>query len=625
MDLNDKIRSLLEKKKADDCSYQDGDEKTKDVKGKKEVELDERNDENKFKKDLYVAKKGEESLPIDPKAARAFANDPSSNNREQSRKNYLKYIKKAGRSTIKTEETEIDEQQQIDELSKKTHASYIKKAAMDRGSKSVDFHNTIQKNYNSKEGMNNEKIKKALKKVTNRQMGIEKAVDKMNEEDFKVGDQLIDRSLAIGTIESLEEGWVDVLWEGRGYTTRHNLMTELSKNKLGAYVPKAAKSGMDSSPDAQGEVDDFQKEEIEDLEESTTERTSAYRFTHKPGDAKSEKKLADLKKNKAPHERILLKGRLGKNNPHASKYQKGGEHYRPSHRDVKKEHAGHFDVYVHNDWRKMAADEAKADHGKQEKYRKETKKAFAKHIGKSLADHGYNKIGETDHNSVHGKFEPDTGRYHTATVSKHSAHVQFHNNIGGSYSYDGLQGHGGNDTNHAYHLKHMGTKLAANVLKYHEHPHETRITRIQTRMHENFNLQGEDIIEHVEYGFGNILSENDEYIEVAFQSGVVRLENYLSELSDDTLKSYSEKAEKSAKKNHKKSDKHIEKSRVYDDAKAGENIHNRKSERWWKYDKKKTDHYNKSKDLDRKAYNREAGARLASKKSAGHKNPKLLK
>lgn len=55
------------------------------------------------------------------------------------------------------------------------------------------------------------------------------------------------------------------------------------------------------------------------------ERTSTYRFTHTPGDAESEKKLADLKKHvkdNMPGHRVVLQGRLGKNNPNAHKYSK---------------------------------------------------------------------------------------------------------------------------------------------------------------------------------------------------------------------------------------------------------------------------------------------------------------
>jgi hypothetical protein len=36
-------------------------------------------------------------------------------------------------------------------------------------------------------------------------------------------------------------------------------------------------------------------------------------------------------------------------------------------------------------------------------------------------------------------------------------------------------------------------------------------------------VSGEEIIEHDELGYGNILSECDEYIEVAFESGIVKL------------------------------------------------------------------------------------------------------
>ena len=115
--------------------------------------------------------------------------------------------------------------------------------------------------------------------------------------------------------------------------------------------------------------DDLKEEvQLEELEDGTfydgsdmlgeaKERTSgSYQFTHTPGDAESEKKLADLKaQHKGTGKRVVLQGRLGKNNPNAHKYSKAnfgkpgsassGAH---THQRIKKADAAHHDVYVYD-------------------------------------------------------------------------------------------------------------------------------------------------------------------------------------------------------------------------------------------------------------------------------------
>lgn len=63
-------------------------------------------------------------------------------------------------------------------------------------------------------------------------------------------------------------------------------------------------------------------------------RSNAFAFTHTPGDSDSEEKLTKLKKMVKAHNnttdehsklRITARGRLGKDNPNADKYRKGGE------------------------------------------------------------------------------------------------------------------------------------------------------------------------------------------------------------------------------------------------------------------------------------------------------------
>lgn len=92
------------------------------------------------------------------------------------------------------------------------------------------------------------------------------------------------------------------------------------------------------------------------LGEAQERYSSSYQFTHKPGDAESEKKLSDLKAaTKGTGKRVVLQGRLGKNNPNAHKYSKAvwgkpgsassGAH---THQRIKKADAAHHDVYVYD-------------------------------------------------------------------------------------------------------------------------------------------------------------------------------------------------------------------------------------------------------------------------------------
>ena len=44
--------------------------------------------------------------------------------------------------------------------------------------------------------------------------------------------------------------------------------------------------------------------------------------------------------------RIVVRGRLGKNNPNAHLYRRGGSLYRMSSQDIRHEHSQRFDVYL---------------------------------------------------------------------------------------------------------------------------------------------------------------------------------------------------------------------------------------------------------------------------------------
>lgn len=47
---------------------------------------------------------------------------------------------------------------------------------------------------------------------------------------------------------------------------------------------------------------------------------------------------------------VAIKGRLGKNSPHAELYRRGGPLYQFSAQTIRREHAARFDVYVHERW-----------------------------------------------------------------------------------------------------------------------------------------------------------------------------------------------------------------------------------------------------------------------------------
>lgn len=46
-------------------------------------------------------------------------------------------------------------------------------------------------------------------------------------------------------------------------------------------------------------------------------------------------------------QRVVVRGRLGKDNPYAPLYRKGGKHWRFSSMTIRPEHATRFDVYIH--------------------------------------------------------------------------------------------------------------------------------------------------------------------------------------------------------------------------------------------------------------------------------------
>jgi hypothetical protein len=93
-------------------------------------------------------------------------------------------------------------------------------------------------------------------------------------------------------------------------------------------------------------------EEGDLLDEEAKRTSSSYLFTHTPGDEKSEAKLKLAKEyHKAfhPNKRVVLKGRLGKDNPNAHKYHsKTAWHGGKPIINIKKDDASRFDVYSYD-------------------------------------------------------------------------------------------------------------------------------------------------------------------------------------------------------------------------------------------------------------------------------------
>ena len=189
------------------------------------------------------------------------------------------------------------------------------------------------------------------------------------------------------------------------------------------------------------------EEDLEEIEEGLwytgSEITEAqkryspdYQFTHTPGDKESEKRLADLKaKHKGTDKRVVLQGRLGKNNPNAYKYSMKTKKNDPksfagtgahSHQRIKKADAAHHDVYVYKKsltpaQYKKAGDELEKKYPNRIPVTKaKTDENYAGNYGSSVASYGKEK----DHESRYEKENPgkkwkDLPWGHKDSYSKH--------------------------------------------------------------------------------------------------------------------------------------------------------------------------------------------------------------
>jgi hypothetical protein len=255
---------------------------------------------------------------------------------------YLHNRRKAVSAAIKGKTTK-EEVEQIDELSKKTLGSYVKKAAGD----------AVTKAYRAGDVRDKDSGKNYMKAL-GRQIGISTATSKLAKEEVEL-DEVSQETL-------------------RNYHAKAGLDLRKKREKLdkGTLTSKDYKQG-------QNRVTGLNRaaNKMEEVELDEARKSDSYQFTHKPGDAESEKRLADLKKSvKGTGKRVVLQGRLGKDNPNAHKYSKdapsakykdgkrvnsdvSGKSGGHSHQRIQKADAAHHDVYVYDRNESVELDELK--------------------------------------------------------------------------------------------------------------------------------------------------------------------------------------------------------------------------------------------------------------------------
>jgi hypothetical protein len=245
-----------------------------------------------------------------------------------------------------------NEEVELDELKKSTLGSYIKRAAGERGHAGIEAGASASGSKDQKDAMST--MKKRLK-------GIKMASDRLAKESVEELDELKKSTLgsyvnrAADDISHIQR---DITSSGTQSPDYKNL-SRMRKNRK-AGIARAVTS--------------LTKEEVE-LDEAR--KSDSYQFTHKPGDAESEKRLADLKKSvKGTGKRVVLQGRLGKDNPNAHKYSKdapsakykdgkrvnsdvSGKSGGHSHQRIQKADAAHHDVYVYDRNESVELDELK--------------------------------------------------------------------------------------------------------------------------------------------------------------------------------------------------------------------------------------------------------------------------
>jgi hypothetical protein len=173
-------------------------------------------------------------------------------------------------------------------------------------------------------------------------------------------------------VEAVEEGWDDMVKyvKDKNGPQPNGGAGKKQGTRYGGQKQKEDESDKRKEKNESVELEQFDDEAFYDgsdmLGEAQARYSQSYQFTHKPGDEESEKKLSDLKKSvKGTGKRVVLQGRLGKNNPNAHKYSKNapqgtyangkrtnsdvsGKSGAHTHQRIQKADAAHHDVYVYD-------------------------------------------------------------------------------------------------------------------------------------------------------------------------------------------------------------------------------------------------------------------------------------
>lgn len=211
--------------------------------------------------------------------------------------------------------------------------------------------------------------------------------------------------------------------------------------------PKQKKIAAQAGDPEEIDAEDFKKLRAMKKEEAEIEeakaRSDLYIGSVDRDDPDYEKKVGELK-SKANKGGTRIRGRLGKDNPNASLYRRGGELHRMTSQDIKPEHAKRVDVYS----KKYKKEEVEVISEEEIAYLEEM-------VGKGklpdIAQHHYNAM----------KHHEKMAKHHDgmAAASEHVGDSQ-----GADYHYDMIMQHA-NDAEHhqvRYDMAHtLGAKLKA--------------------------------------------------------------------------------------------------------------------------------------------------------------------
>ena len=217
---------------------------------------------------------------------------------------------------------EVEEETQIDEISKKTLGSYIKKALDDRDVKMDASDRMHQKGHaTAKSGLTKTSdnffrlADKNLNRAVNRREGIRKATDRLTKESFE--DLVIfDEAFGLGEILDINEDSVSVVFEG--------------------HIEEF-------------ELDEIMFEEVEDLQELSADTLKSYK-------AKAEAQVGEKKRGKPSAATIAMRAKRTAGIGSAKeKLQKIHDQERKERRESRNSHQKELHDHFHNEAPKILA------------------------------------------------------------------------------------------------------------------------------------------------------------------------------------------------------------------------------------------------------------------------------